>query len=106
MTYEQYWEKSPYLAVAYRKAYKLRKEAENEQAWLQGLYTHVAFAIALSNAFSKSGARKQNYIDKPLDIFPLTEEQKKLREQQENAKMQQAMEEMVRRQRREKQRGG
>ena len=106
MTPEQYWEMSPYLAVAYRKAYKLRREADNEQAWLQGLYIHVAFAVALSNAFAKSGARKLNYTERPLDIFPLTEEQKKLREQQEMAKMQQAMEEMARRQRRENKRGG
>lgn len=105
MTPQQYWEESPYLAVAYRKAYKLRKETENEQAWLQGLYTHAAVAIALSNAFSKSGARKQNYIEKPLDIFPLTEEKKKLREKEEMARMQQAMEQMVRRQQREKNKG-
>lgn len=102
MTYEQYWEQSPYLAVAYRKAYRLRREADNEQAWLQGLYVFDAFAVCLANAFAKRGAKKQNYIEKPIDIYPLTEREKKRREAEENAKMQAAMEAMVREQRRKK----
>lgn len=102
MTYEQYWEQSPYLAVAYRKAYRLRREADNEQAWLQGLYVFDAFAVCLANAFAKRGSKKQNYIEKPIDIYPLTEREKKRREAEENAKMQAAMEAMVREQRRKK----
>ena len=102
MTYEQYWEQSPYLAVAYRKAYRLRREADNEQAWLQGLYVFDAFAVCLANAFAKRGSKKQNYIEKPIDIYPLTEREKKRREAEENAKMQAAMEAMVREQRQKK----
>lgn len=102
MTYEQYWEQSPCLAVAYRRAYRLKREAENEQAWLQGLYVFDAFAVCLANAFAKRGSKKQNYIEKPIDIFPLTEREKKRREAEENAKMQAAMEAMVREQRRKK----
>ena len=102
MTPTQYWEESPYLAVAYRKAYRLKREADNEQAWLQGLYVFDAFAVVLANAFAKSGAKKQKYIDKPIDIFPLTEREKKRREAEENAKMQTAMEAMAREQRRKK----
>lgn len=102
MTYEQYWEQSPYLAVAYRKSYRLKREAENEQAWLQGLYVFDAFAVCLANAFAKRGSKKQNYIEKPIDIYPLTEREKKRREAEENAKMQAAMEAMVREQRRKK----
>ena len=102
MTYEQYWEESPYLAVAYRKAYKLKREMENENAWLAGLYVYDAFAVCLANVFSKRGAKKHNYIDRPMDIFPLTEREKKKREKEEYAKMQQAMEAMIRKQKREK----
>lgn len=102
MTYEQYWEQSPCLAVAYRRAYRLKREAENEQAWLQGLYVFDAFAVCLANAFAKRGSKKQNYIEKPIDIFPLTEREKKHREAEANAKMQAAMEAMVREQRRKK----
>lgn len=102
MTADQYWEQSPYLAVAYRKAYRLRREADNEQAWLQGLYVFDAFAVCLANAFAKRGSKKQTYIEKPIDIYPLTKREKKRREAEENAKMQAAMEAMVREQRRKK----
>ena len=99
MSYEQYWEQSPYLTVAYRKAYRSKRETENEQAWLQGLYVFDAFAVVLANVFSKRGAKKQKYIERPIDIFPLTEREKKRREAEENAKMQAVMESMVRKQR-------
>lgn len=102
MTYEQYWEGSPFLTVAYRKAYRLRREAENEQAWLQGLYIYDAFAVVLANVFAKRGAKKKNYIEKPIDIFPLTEAEKRMREQEEYKKMQMAMEAMIRKQQRDK----
>lgn len=106
MTYEQYWDEPPHLAVAYRRAYRLRREAENEQAWLQGFYVFDAFAVCLANALAKRGAKKQTYIERPIDIFPLTELEKNRREQEERAKMQKAMESMVRKQRQEKKQKG
>jgi len=102
MSYEQFWDGPPSVAVAYRKAYRLRREMENEMAWLQGMYNYDAFAVVLSNAFKSKGARKQNYLEKPMDIFPLTEAEKQRREREEMAKMQAAMEAMVRQQRIEK----
>lgn len=102
MSYEQYWEQSPYLVVAYRKAYRLRREAENEQAWLQGLYVFDAFAVVMANVFAKRGSKRQEYLERPIDIYPLTEREKKRRQAEENAKMQAAMEAMARKQRREK----
>lgn len=102
MTYTQYWDEPPILAVAYRKAYKLKREMQNEQAWLQGIYFYDAISVSLQNAFAKRGARKQNYIEKPIDIFPLTEAEKKRREQEEYEKMQKAMESMLKKQQRKK----
>ena len=105
MTCEQFWEESPYLVTAFRKAYRLKREVDNEQAWLQGLYIYDAFAVCLSNAFAKRGAKKEEYISKPFDIFPLTEQQKKQREKEEMMKMQQAMEAMIRKQQSDKHKG-
>ena len=102
MSYEQYWDEPPQLAVAYREAFRLKRELENEQAWLQGLYIYDAFAVCLVNAFSKRGASKQNYLERPIDIHPLTEREKKRREQEEYAKMQRALETMRREQQRKK----
>jgi FixJ family two-component response regulator len=105
MTYEQYWEMSPSLVIAYRKAYKLKREIANEQAWLQGLYVYDAFAVCMANAFAKRGAKKVDYLEKPVDIFPLTDAEKERREQEERDKMQQAMEAIARKQRRKKKQG-
>ena len=105
MTYKEYWDGTPRLAVAYRKAYKLRREVENENAWLAGLYVYDAVAVCMANAFGKKGAKKQNYIERPIDIFPLTEREKKRREQEERVKMQEAMAAMIRAQQRSKQKG-
>ena len=106
MSYEQFWDGHPHLAVAYRKAYKLKREIENEQAWLQGLYMFDAFAVCLANVFAKRGAKKQTYLERPIDIFPLTEQEKQRREREANAKMQAAMEAMQRKQRRKKKQKG
>lgn len=102
MSHEQYWEQSPYLVVAYRKAYRLRRETENEQAWLQGLYVFDAFAVVMANVFAKRGSKRQEYLERPIDIYPLTEREKKRIEAEENAKMQAAMEAMARKQRQQK----
>lgn len=105
MSYEQYWDGPPQIATAYRKAYRLKREAENEQAWLQGLYNYDAFAVTLANAFRSKGAKRQNYLEKPIDIFPLTEAEKQRREREEYKKMEAAMKAMVRKQRAKKTKG-
>ena len=74
MGYDEFWDGKPDRAVAYREAYRLRREAENEQAWLQGLYVYDAFVVCLSNAFSKRGSNKQQYLERPIDIFPRLKE--------------------------------
>lgn len=102
MSYEQYWEQSPFLAVVYRKAYRLKRKIENEQAWLQGIYFYDAIAVCFANAFSKRGTKKQNYFEKPLDIFPLTDNEKKQREKEEMLKMEEAMKAIARKQRQKK----
>ena len=102
MTAEQYWEQDPYLAVAYRKVYRLKRKADNENAWLQGLYFCKALNVCLSNAFNDKGKRPQNYFEQPIDIFPLTPAEQREREREEQAKMQKTMEELIRRQRQQK----
>lgn len=105
MTYEQYWDGPPSIAVTYREAYKLKRKMANEDAWLQGMYVFDAVSVALANAFGKKGAGKKQYVEKPIDIFPLTEKEKKRREREEMAKMESAMRAMVRKQRADKTKG-
>lgn len=102
MTTEQYWEQDPYLAVAYRKAYRLKRKAENEHAWLQGIYNYYALSVSLANAFKKSGQRDKTYLEQPIDLFPLTPSEQKQREREAIEKAQKTMEELIRRQRQQK----
>lgn len=73
MTPEQFWNGKPQLCETYRRLHRLRSEQKNEELWLSGLYTLDALSVALNNSFSK---KKAKYIEKPLDIFPKTEEEK------------------------------
>ncbi len=73
MTYDQFWLDDPWLCVPYREAHKLRIQQRNEELWLQGLYVHNAFSVAINNAFSN---KKAKYITKPIDIIPPTEDEK------------------------------
>ena len=84
----------------------MRCELENERAWLQGLYIYDAFAVVLSNAFGKRGSTKQQYLEKPIDIFPLSEKEKKRREQEEREKMMNALINMQRAQKSQKEEQG
>lgn len=79
MSYDEFWYGKPILAKYYREKHKLEIEQTNQQLWLQGLYIYDAFAVVLSNAFSK---RKEKYIEQPLDLFPPTEEEQKAKAEQ------------------------
>lgn len=73
MTPDEFWHGKPILAKWYREKHKLQIEQKNQEMWLQGLYFYDALAVVMSNSFSK---RKEKYIEKPLDLFPPTEEEK------------------------------
>ena len=102
MTEAQFWDGDPQLAKFYNKAYKLKRKIENEQAWLEGLYNLDAFAVVLANAFSKRGSKQQKYLERPIDIYPLTEEEKQRRLEEENKRMTDALKAMQRSQRKKK----
>ncbi len=72
---------------------------DNETAWIHGIYVYDALAVCLSNAFSKKGAKKQNYTDKPFDLFPLTDKEKERREKEEYEKMNAILQRMQQQQR-------
>ena len=77
MTFEEYWEKEPNLVKYYREAHKYKSKMKNEQLWIEGMY----FASAIACNFDK----KVKYPEKPFDIFPKSELEKK-QEQENNRK--------------------
>lgn len=86
MTEEEYWRGDPNLVVAYRELNKMKMESRNHDMWLQGMYIHEGFAVALQNGFSKKGSKKAKYPQKPYEIFPKTETDKKASAKEEREK--------------------
>ena len=75
MSYDEYWDGDIYAPKHYRKAYKLRQEQNNNEAWLKGLYTYDALTSALSH-MNKNKSDHKNYAEKPYDFTPPKEEEK------------------------------
>lgn len=68
MSYDEYWYKSPYRAMFYKDAYKLKSEQKDEELWLQGVYIYEALCDVspILHAFSKKGTKPLPFIPKPL----------------------------------------
>ncbi len=66
MTPDEYWHGGPEVTIAYREAEKLRKEEKNWEMWLQGYYIYNAICVALANFRGKN----DQYLEKPIELFP------------------------------------
>ena len=75
MTYEQFWKQDCSLVIAYRKAYRIRQEEINRNAWLNGLYIFKALQTApvTVNGFAPKGYTPEPYPSKPFDFAPQRE---------------------------------
>ena len=58
MPIKEFWYGDTRLLKAYQMAYY---RGVSYNAWLQGQYSHTAFAVVMANAFSKSGGKKAEY---------------------------------------------
>ena len=87
MTADEFWNGDVFLPVAYHNAEMLRKQKKSGEMWLQGLYNFHAFSTALSNLNFSGKRRKPNrYMDEPIRIVPLTEEEKAQKAEKERQK--------------------
>ena len=68
MTSSEYWEGDPKLTQYYRKAYKLKQEEFNNNAWLQGMYFYDALSTALHNALRGKNTQARDYTKQPYDF--------------------------------------
>ena len=85
MTYDQFWRGDPGLVVAYRKAYKIKQEWQNHEAWLQGMYFYEALCDVspVLHAFAKSGTKPIPYASEPYSFGD--ERRKREEEKAQNA---------------------
>ena len=71
MSYAEYWEGDPLLARYYRKAYRIKQDEINNNAWLQGMYVYDAVSTALHNALRGMGKQKppaKDYAKQPYEF--------------------------------------
>jgi hypothetical protein len=71
MSFAEYWEGDPSLARYYRKAYRIKQDEINNNAWLQGLYIYDAVSTAIFNAMRGMGKQKppaKDYAKQPYDL--------------------------------------
>ena len=71
MSYAEYWEGDPELVQYYRKAYHIKQEEINNNAWLQGMYIYDAVSTALHNALRGMGKSKppaRDYAKQPYEF--------------------------------------
>lgn len=71
MSYAEYWEGDSKLAQYYRKAYRIKQDRFNNNAWLQGMYVYDAISTALHNAlrgFGKTKPPAKDYAKQPYEF--------------------------------------
>lgn len=68
MSSAEYWEGDCSLTRYYRKAYKIKQEEINNNAWLQGLYVYDAISTALHNALRGKSQRAREYAKQPFNF--------------------------------------
>jgi hypothetical protein len=81
MSSAEYWEGDCSLTRYYRKAYKIKQEEINNNAWLQGLYVYDAISTALHNALRGKNSKAREYANQPYNF-----ENNKEKSKQEKAK--------------------
>ena len=68
MSSAEYWEGDCSLTRYYRKAYKIKQEEINNNAWLQGLYIYDAVSTSLHNALRGKNQKARQYAERPYDF--------------------------------------
>ena len=68
MSFAEYWTGDPSLVRYYRKAYQIKQEEINNNAWLQGMYIYDAVSTAVHNALRGKNTRAREYTKQPYDF--------------------------------------
>lgn len=85
MTYDLFWNGSPWLAESYREARKIQRDRDNENAWLLGAYVYHAILRTAPRLNALKPKDPEPYLDAPFE--PQVEEEltEEAKEEQMNA---------------------
>ena len=82
MTYHEYWDGDSMMAKYFREAEERKRERENYNAWLQGVYIYEALLDA-SPALNALSKKKKPYPYRKSPI-PITEAETRRQKDEEN----------------------
>ena len=68
MSFAEYWSGDPSLVRYFRKAYLIKQEEINNNAWLQGVYIYDAVSTALHNALRGKNTKAREYAKQPYNF--------------------------------------
>lgn len=101
MSAEEFWDGESWLAVAYRKAFKIRmdnekahwEEINDRAAWMQGAYMRRALSSValLVNGFMPKGVHPEDYPEKPYSEKAREEKNAETKRRKEENAMKLAM---------------
>lgn len=69
ISYDEFWTLNPRKLKIIAKSYTLKRQIEDEKAWLLGGYVFQAVSVAMGNAFRKKNAKAKDYfeiVEKPF----------------------------------------
>ena len=76
MSEEQFWRSNPRIIKVWENAWKEKQKRENEKAHMySGQYLISALIFSIDHCLNGHKARSK-YMEKPVQLFPLTEEEK------------------------------
>lgn len=81
MSEEQFWRANPRIIKVWEKAFRNSENHKNFMNYVLGGYVYNAVQIAIGKALDGKKF-KGEYLEKPMRIFPQTEEEKKQEERQ------------------------
>ena len=93
MTYDQFWNKESWLVRNYREAQKLKNEATNHEAWLNGIYILQALQTGIPvmlTGIAKEKVELPKYPDVPIDFEKEKTEKQEAERQKQQMELQRA----------------
>ncbi len=84
---DEFWQLTVRTLRPYLLAENIKREERNYFAWLQGAYIYDAVGVVVANALAKRGSKKREYVNEPVRITPLTEEEKRIKAEKDKRKV-------------------
>ena len=86
ISYDTFWNLNPRIMGIYQKEYIEKLKYDNECAWRSGVYMYDALKSSLSSVFGGKKSKAIPYPKEPYRLFPMTDEEKEEKAEQEKQK--------------------